>query len=54
MVKLASEVLSRRKNLKATFASARRKNVLNDLLRVGTSAGGRPGQGRYCLESGDQ
>lgn len=40
LVKLASEVLSRRKNLKATFASARRKNVLNDLLRVGTSAGG--------------
>lgn len=40
LVKLASEVLSRRKNLKATFASARRKNALNELLRVGTSAGG--------------
>jgi len=40
LVKLASEVLSHRKNLKATFASERRKNALNDILRVGTSAGG--------------
>jgi serine/threonine-protein kinase HipA len=40
LVKLASEVLSHRKNLKATFASASRKNALNDILRVGTSAGG--------------
>src|SRR5271154_5172511 len=40
LVKLASEVLSPRKNLKATFASERRKNALNDILRVGTSAGG--------------
>ena len=40
LVKLASEVLSRRKNLKTTFASARRKSALNDILRVGTSAGG--------------
>jgi serine/threonine-protein kinase HipA len=40
LVKLASEVLSRRKNLKTTFASAGRKNALNDILRVGTSAGG--------------
>lgn len=40
LVKLASEVLSQRKNLKTTFASARRKNALNDILRVGTSAGG--------------
>jgi serine/threonine-protein kinase HipA len=40
LVKLASEVLSHRKNLKATFASQRRKNALNDILRVGTSAGG--------------
>jgi len=40
LVKLASEVLSQRKNLKATFASERRKNALNDILRVGTSAGG--------------
>ena len=40
LVKLTSEVLSHRKNLKATFASERRKNALNDILRVGTSAGG--------------
>jgi serine/threonine-protein kinase HipA len=37
---LASEVLSHRKNLKTTFASARRKNALNDILRVGASVGG--------------
>ena len=40
LVKLASEVLSHRQNLKTTFASERRKNALNDILRVGTSAGG--------------
>jgi len=40
LVKLASEVLSHRKNLKTTFASASRKNALTDILRVGTSAGG--------------
>jgi serine/threonine-protein kinase HipA len=40
LVKLASDVLSHRKNLKATFASGRRKNALRDILRVGTSAGG--------------
>jgi serine/threonine-protein kinase HipA len=40
LVKLASEVLSHRTTLKATFASASRKNALNDILRVGTSAGG--------------
>src|SRR5271156_2505718 len=40
LVKLASEILSHRKNLKTTFASASRKNALNDILRVGTSAGG--------------
>jgi serine/threonine-protein kinase HipA len=40
LVKLASEVLSHRKNLKTTFAGARRKNALTDILRVGTSAGG--------------
>ena len=40
LVKLASEVLSQRKNLNTTFASERRKNALNDILRVGTSAGG--------------
>jgi serine/threonine-protein kinase HipA len=40
LVKLASEVLGHRKNLKTTFAGAGRKNALNDILRVGTSAGG--------------
>lgn len=40
LVKLASEVLTHRQNLKATFASAKRKSALSDILRVGTSAGG--------------
>ena len=40
LVKLASEVLTHRKNLKATFASESRKNALDEILRVGTSAGG--------------
>jgi serine/threonine-protein kinase HipA len=40
LVKLASEVLTHRNNLKTTFAGASRKSALNDILRVGTSAGG--------------
>ena len=40
LVRLASEVLTHRRTLKTTFASASRKNALNDILRVGTSAGG--------------
>jgi serine/threonine-protein kinase HipA len=40
LVKLASEVLTHRKNLKTTFASEKRKAALGDILRVGTSAGG--------------
>jgi serine/threonine-protein kinase HipA len=40
VVKLASEILSQRQNLRVSFASNRRKNALNDILRVGTSAGG--------------
>ena len=40
LVKLASEVLSHRDGLNATFTDAERKNALNDILRVGTSAGG--------------
>jgi serine/threonine-protein kinase HipA len=40
LVELASEVLSQRENLKASFASEQRKNALQDILRVGTSAGG--------------
>ncbi|OHE80298.1 MAG: toxin HipA [Verrucomicrobia bacterium RIFCSPLOWO2_12_FULL_64_8] len=40
LVALASEILGKRRNLKASFASDRRKSALNDILRVGTSAGG--------------
>jgi len=40
LVRLASEVLNQRRNLKTTFASTSRRNALNDILRVGTSAGG--------------
>ena len=40
LVKLASEVLTHRRSLKATFANEKRKNALSDILRVGTSAGG--------------
>ena len=37
---MASEVLSQRNNLKVTFDKRHRKDALNDILRVGTSAGG--------------
>ncbi len=40
LVALASEVLGQRAGLHATFADAERKSALNDILRVGTSAGG--------------
>ena len=40
LVELASEVLTHRNNLKTTFAGASRQRALNDILRVGTSAGG--------------
>ncbi|HEY3856726.1 MAG TPA: HipA domain-containing protein [Verrucomicrobiae bacterium] len=40
LVKLASEILTHRKNLKASFANAEKKKALADILRVGTSAGG--------------
>jgi serine/threonine-protein kinase HipA len=40
LVKLASEILTHRRSLKATFASEKRRNALSDILRVGTSAGG--------------
>ena len=40
LVKLASEVLTHRRSLKATFATEERKKALGDILRVGTSAGG--------------
>ena len=40
LVRLASDVLSRRNDLAGSFADASRANVLQDILRVGTSAGG--------------
>jgi serine/threonine-protein kinase HipA len=39
LVELASEVLSHRNDLRASFADARREQALTDILRVGTSAG---------------
>jgi len=40
LVKLASQVLSHRSDLRASFADAEKEQVLADILRVGTSAGG--------------
>ena len=40
LVDLASEVLTHRNNLKASFADKSRERALSDILRVGTSAGG--------------
>lgn len=40
LVGLASEILTQRKNLKASFKSKSRQAALQDILRVGTSAGG--------------
>ena len=40
LVELASEVLTHRNNLQATFATEGREDALRDILRVGTSAGG--------------
>ena len=40
LVELASEVLAQREGLKATFTDPERKAALNDILRIGTSAGG--------------
>jgi serine/threonine-protein kinase HipA len=40
LVKLTSEILSRRQIFETSFTSDRRKNALNDILRIGTSAGG--------------
>ncbi|MEK6805362.1 MAG: HipA domain-containing protein [Pseudomonadota bacterium] len=40
LVELASEILTQRKGLKASFRSAARQQALEDILRVGTSAGG--------------
>ena len=40
LVELASEILTRRNNLEASFAAPKKQDALKDLLRVGTSAGG--------------
>ena len=40
LVKLASDVLRNRNDLKGTFADEKRAQSLKDILRVGTSAGG--------------
>jgi serine/threonine-protein kinase HipA len=40
LVRLASEVLTRREGLLSSFRSAAREKALRDILRVGTSAGG--------------
>lgn len=40
LVALASEVLSHRNNLQASFAAEHSEDTLKDILRVGTSAGG--------------
>ena len=40
LVRLASNVLTHRYDLKSSFAGATRAKALNDILRVGTSAGG--------------
>ena len=40
LVQLASDVLSRRNDLAGSFADVNRANALQDILRVGTSAGG--------------
>jgi serine/threonine-protein kinase HipA len=40
LVKLASDVLNNRANLKTNFARKERAQALGDILRVGTSAGG--------------
>ena len=40
LVELASEILTHRNNLQASFTAKGRAEVLRDILRVGTSAGG--------------
>lgn len=40
LVKLASEILTQREELEVSFAGSNRERALNDILRVGTSAGG--------------
>ena len=40
LVELASEILGKRNRVQSSFAAADRKNSLNEILQVGTSAGG--------------
>lgn len=40
LVELASEILTKRNELQGSFAAATRERALQDILRVGTSAGG--------------
>ena len=40
LVRLVSDVLTHRNDLQANFAGAKRAKALNDILQVGTSAGG--------------
>jgi len=40
LVALASEVLTRRSQLQGSFATPARQNTLNEILQIGTSAGG--------------
>jgi len=40
LVELASEILSKRNQLQGSFAAPERENSLNEILQVGTSAGG--------------
>jgi serine/threonine-protein kinase HipA len=40
LVDLASEILTHRNNLRASFGSGNKQEALQDILRVGTSAGG--------------
>jgi len=40
LVELASEILTHRNNLQASFGEEGKENALRDILRVGTSAGG--------------
>ncbi len=45
LVELASEILTHRNNLQVSFADESREQVLADILRVGTSAGGARAKG---------
>ena len=45
LVELASEILTHRNNLQVSFADESREQVLTDILRVGTSAGGARAKG---------